>query len=479
MGTTEVSRRHAVALAAMLTSFVILVVIPISANVVHAQYPAYDLGLFSQTLLLLQDEINPFNTVRGVHAFADHFDPVLFLVAPWVRFFDPALSVTLIEALFVLGGVAVLWLHVRRGQLLPNMALTLGGLHLFSYATLDALHYPVHPTTWATLPVLVLGYALLNRQTWLVMAATVLLFACKEEFPFVGLLLGAWLWRSDRTHARLLLALSAAWLVVAFGIRSYVLDGNTVPHAENLLRRLWRSPWQMLTGRDAVTKMAWLFAPWLTLWLGCRSAAPHRSRAMRGVLVAMTPLLLIRLFSAKWHVHYIAPVGALLTVATIWGLGNCQLRTATMATVFAVTFGISAWRYSEQTLASYARLLAPEHGRARARLDSIETARALLATRAPSSSIVAQNNLVARVMHQPRGIYDFALRRRSYVSADYVFLEQPPGGLVPGTSHGEIGRAIARLRSSRAHDVLLDDAHIFVARRRQAARGNAGAAGTR
>lgn len=464
------SVRETLLLGALLASFVAGVVVPIGANVKHARYPAYDLGLFVQTLLLLGEEVNPFNTVRGVYVFADHFDPVLFLVAPFARLGDPALTVTLLEAGIVVTGLGVLWWHVRRGQLRPRMGLTLSAVHLFSYATLDALHYPVHPTTWATLPILLLGFALLNRHSWLVLASTLLLLSCKEEFPFFCLAWGAWLWRSDRKHGVMLMLTSSSWMVLAFWLRPLLIEGEVIRHGQTLLERAWHSPWQMLTGRNAGTKLAWLFAPWACLWLWCGAFSSGRWRAMLGPLFALTPLLLIRLLSAKWHLHYVAPIGAGLTVATVFGCGTLELRKGAMLGVLAVTFGIGSWCYAEPTREAIARLVAPAGSPARQRLQSLERARTVLEGRARNTTLVAQNNLVARVMHEPHGVYDFSRRRDTYQHADYVLLERPPGGLVPATSHREVRQAITRLRRSAEHVVLLDDDFFFLAKRQATAR---------
>ena len=47
---------------------------------------AYDLGIYDQAVWLISRFHNPFITVRGLPLLADHFDPILFLLAPlyWI-----------------------------------------------------------------------------------------------------------------------------------------------------------------------------------------------------------------------------------------------------------------------------------------------------------------------------------------------------------------------------------------------------------
>ncbi|MCK5379592.1 MAG: DUF2079 domain-containing protein, partial [Acidobacteria bacterium] len=46
----------------------------------------FDLGIYAQALFRLSlDDLNPWLTLRDVRVFNDHFDPVLFGVAPFAK----------------------------------------------------------------------------------------------------------------------------------------------------------------------------------------------------------------------------------------------------------------------------------------------------------------------------------------------------------------------------------------------------------
>lgn len=120
----------------------------------------YDFGIYVQAIARFSlREFNPWLSARGVHVFNDHFDPIL-LVAAVFRVFAPAhIAGLLTEHLFVLGAlVPVLWLW-RRGDLGGLEATTLGAVLLFSVGTIDAVLFPIHPTTWTILPAVLIGAA--------------------------------------------------------------------------------------------------------------------------------------------------------------------------------------------------------------------------------------------------------------------------------------------------------------------------------
>ncbi|HEY1088916.1 MAG TPA: hypothetical protein VGE37_14530, partial [Archangium sp.] len=70
---------------------VLLVTGPIWLRASAFGFSNYDLGIYSQALARLAiDPPNPWLSGRQIHVFNDHFDPILFLVAPFTRLFPAA-----------------------------------------------------------------------------------------------------------------------------------------------------------------------------------------------------------------------------------------------------------------------------------------------------------------------------------------------------------------------------------------------------
>ncbi len=69
---------------------------------------AYDLGIFVQNFWLLSTLNDPFNTVRGLHAFGDHFQPFQILLTPLYRLLPSPLTLFLVQVFAVTWSAFVL-----------------------------------------------------------------------------------------------------------------------------------------------------------------------------------------------------------------------------------------------------------------------------------------------------------------------------------------------------------------------------------
>lgn len=280
----------------------------------------YDLGIYSQALArLARDPPNPWLSGRQIHLFNDHFDPVLFLAAPFARVF-PAVQV----GLFVEGLCAVLalwplaWL-AREGRLSLRALWMLGGMLVLHPGVTQALGFPFHPTVWAMAPMAWLLAALILERWRIALLALVLLLACKEEFPFVGLALSPLVFlRAPRSVAWTFVSISAAWGLFALVLRPKLL-GDVMPYASLPFRGLEEGLGAFLStrlSRSALMAMGDLlvsFVP-MILWLGWER---WKKKAPLPVwlFAALIPLLGIRFLSVAWRDHYGAVVVAAAVLA--------------------------------------------------------------------------------------------------------------------------------------------------------------------
>ena len=80
-----------------------LVTIPTWLRARSFGFSNYDLGIYSQALgRLALDPPNPWLSGRQIHVFNDHFDPILFLVAPFARLFHAVEVGLVVEGLCAL-----------------------------------------------------------------------------------------------------------------------------------------------------------------------------------------------------------------------------------------------------------------------------------------------------------------------------------------------------------------------------------------
>ncbi|MBL9122165.1 MAG: DUF2079 domain-containing protein [Planctomycetaceae bacterium] len=431
----------------------------------------FDLGIYSRALYLLSwDDLNPWLTNRETRIFNDHFDPILLLAAPWAKLGEPARVAIWIEAVVVLATpLPILWLWRRRAIDAGTAAAATLYL-LLSRGTLSAVDFPVHPTTWAMLPMTWLGAALLLDRRWQVAIVLTLLFACKEEFPFVGVMLAAvLLWRREWRFGVAVAAWTGIWLLFALVLRPYLL-GEVQHHASHRFVDL-ADPLAGITQalRDVNwQRIAHLLVPLAPLagWTVLQRCRPD---GMFWVL--SLPLVLIRLLADAWTAHYLAPV------APLWLFGVLPRRVpecfavepnrrpfpsalVLLTAVILLTIAAGPLRRDVAMVREPAVIeWAP---RDPARLSAIARGREYLLTHRAGKALV-QSNLIPRLVERP-DVYQVA---GSHNPAEhefrYVFVEAPPHGDSWPASRDEYARLLSAWRAATGTTVIIDDGHVFLA----------------
>jgi uncharacterized membrane protein len=436
---------------------IMLGIAPVWIKTALHQYHNYDLGIFAQALHAIRPgNLNPFIPALNIRLFCDHFDPILILVSPLAKGLEPAYAALLVEHVLILLMPLPVVLACRRNRkTTPFVCFAITYL-LFNRGIMSAIAFPVHPTTWASFFMVALGVCV-NKQRWgWVLPASILLMACKEEFPFVILMIGIGLTcQKHFTIGMGLMALASFWMGVAFGIRPWLLD-HTHGYASRVLSPLLHAPaitiWERLRNIGEAKRLLQSLLPLIpaAYWL-----LKQRSRPNWIMVIAAVPLLAIRFLDGAWTFHYLAPVAPLLLLAA-WRpnvLSTLPWRYAALGIVIAA---LSASGPVSKAVAVYANINALNSDR----LSSIAAARAHLLLNAHGGALVEGNllPLLARRDNvfqiggvQPNQAYRFFLA------------EKPPMGDPWPMSHSDIDRLITEWRSDATVRVLRDDAHIFFA----------------
>ncbi|MFB1485062.1 DUF2079 domain-containing protein [Corallococcus sp. RDP092CA] len=443
-----------------------VVVAPVWLQAARLCFASYDLGIYTQALARLSfQEPNPWLSVRQVHVFADHFDPVLWLARPLVAVLPAKWAGLVAEAAFVLLSLAPLvWLQAR-GLLDRASTALLAALLLFNPGTTAALTFPIHPTTWAMLPWTWLAVAYGLKRTGWMLAALVLLFACKEEFPFVGLVLAGGLWlRGERRAALAVFALSAAWLAFVFVGRAGWL-GQTVDYRSRLLPEPgqgWGAYLRERLGGKQLSRIGTLLAAFLPLgiWAWRRKWRPDPLW-----LALLLPMLAIRFTGMAWRFQYGAPLMAAVVMVFL-----PLLRQHRPPAWVLVATGLLLYTTNDNTVRAAGRTLFtpavfPAHCPATApRLASVRRALDVLAEN-PGGRVLLEGNLVAEAGARD-DVFAVGGPQPDDLVYDLVLVEKPPAGSVWPLPAGRMEALIDEWRSGPGTQVLVDDAHVFFARGR-------------
>ncbi len=422
-----------------------------------------DLGIYAEALARLSwSSPNPFLTGRGLHVFNDHFDPMLFAAVP-LRWLTPAWMAGLVaEHAFVLAACVPLWWLARERGANASTTFVATALLLASPAVTGAIRFPVHPTTWAIAPMmLVVALVTLRRYAYLPVAL-VALFACKEEFPFFGLVLAALLFRQrERLAAAGVFAVSAGWLLLAFAVRPWLV-GPTSSYGASLFSGLAEHPLDYVVARLTTKGIAWglwdFVAPMVpvALWMAFRRVRPDLT-----LLLAAAPLLAIRFLGMAWRHHYLAPlVPIIVGVFVVVAVTHVVPRYVTAASLVilvalngaAVRFALARWG---------APVAAAPHfcPATTTRLSAID--QAMRALRAEPGAVLVEGNLFAQLAERD-DVSAFGSFRTVPASYRFVLFEKPPHGDPYPQQRAEVGALIDRARSE-ASRIIVDDADIFFA----------------
>jgi predicted membrane protein DUF2079 len=431
-----------------------------------------DLGIYSEALrrITLQDW-NPWIPGRGVHIFADHFDPILVPVALLGRSLPAPLLGIGVEFL----AIALCWLPLGwlrdAGRISHRTALFSYAFLVLNDATIDAVQTPFHPTTWGMLP-LVAVFACYALERWRAMlVALIALFACREEFPLVGISLGLVLLFERRFGiGAMTLALSALWLGFVFGMRPHLM-GATVPYGPGLLGDFLAHPLAVFDDefhprsmRTFLARMGplMLVLTWPSLWR-------HRRWLVKALIVA-APLLAVRFASSQWAFHYgTAAVIAVLFV-TLPALDEARVVAwrkraswALLLMLFLSPVVKNLWDgYLSEERFRFGHGCPPD----RARLDRLKQARQWIAE-SGRRKILVENNLAVMLLMDGRREQEVYIVGGPHdprvLPFEVVLVEKSPRGDPWPIGRKRMDELVQVWRSSPGIRVVLDSREVLLA----------------
>ena len=319
--------------------------------------PAYDLGIFTEALVAgWHLKWDPFLATRESFMLQDHWDPITlilgYLTSPFSSFLNPPVFLLWFEATVVF--VAAEYARAAlRNRGFDNARCWLAFLSILgARATWNALHFPVHPTTWVLLPHLMLvfwyfdffsGHRKWELSRYLILS--VLIWLCGEQFALglaaahVALVILAPRRRLALTIISIFVLFAAWW---AMHGRIWV-HGSIYNHAArvtfNLSEVLSKYEFDRDFFRRFAESMLVYIAPVWLLAIEARRLLKSRDlktllMESRFVLVSLafaSPMILGRLLSNSWRYHYGVMMGAVFMTGFVVARHKVWNRNVTIA----------------------------------------------------------------------------------------------------------------------------------------------------
>ncbi|WP_034264101.1 DUF2079 domain-containing protein [Actinospica robiniae] len=335
----------------------------IAACVVYATYAylrwrsqsfwGWDLGIFDQIVRDYAHFRAPDVTTKrhisatdmGMFAWADHFSPILVLLAPLYWIDNSAYNLLFAQAVLLSAAVVPIWIYTRRRLGLPA-AYLVGGAYLVYWPLQSAAAFEFHEVAFAPL-ILATLIERVDAGKWRHAAiAAGLLLLVKEDMGLIIVMVGIWIMiKGQRRIGAYFAAAGAAvigtviWVVMPAVGGSSKRDwyyGQLGATFGQVAHKLLTHPSLMVTELvDPHVKLHtafWLLAP--LLFLSLRS----------WICILAIPQILERFFS-EVHYHWEQPyqynayLAAILVLAAVDGAAKFNLawlRTAWAATAFGV-----------------------------------------------------------------------------------------------------------------------------------------------
>ena len=430
---------------------------------------ALDFGIYQQAImdLAFTSSWNPLNSVRGIPIFADHFDPILFLAALIQKFLGSYPWVPLIvEFGFYYSGGIVAFLLTRQKPFAMRLMLT--ALWFFCSGMAVAFRYPIHPTTWSALPLLLLANELKANRFVRILLLLNILCLFKEYYPICFVSFGVYLLLRIRLkHSLIVLANGCLWIWVDFVLRPRLLP-DFHGHGNALLSELLVHPGTMLL--NSFLKYDWLgsvialFPLLLALPLYWRH---EKNKEWWWSFTAfMTPVFGIQFLFGNIGFQYGAPISAFfLSILIVSRSEWCFSKDLLTIWVRRIMLVSAIWLTGDYLL-SVGNVFIPKENHCRFSVEKwneFGNMAIRIKDEPKESRILATGGLVPVLMMPDRQIYQYGIWSKIQESYDLIAIgRNNTSDLYPfGADYFE---KVILFCKPMAKEVLLDTPNLFLAR---------------
>ncbi|TSC93137.1 MAG: hypothetical protein CEN89_252 [Candidatus Berkelbacteria bacterium Licking1014_7] len=153
--------------------------------------PARDVGIFDQPIWHLSRFEAPISTIRGyANLWADHFHPVIILIAPIFWIFNSSLALLILQAIIVSAGGVFVYLLTKKLTSSFVLGFGLSLAYLFYGGLQHAMNFGFYPEilTIGFIPIML--YGIFNKNNKLAYIALFLALGCKEDVGISLFVLG-------------------------------------------------------------------------------------------------------------------------------------------------------------------------------------------------------------------------------------------------------------------------------------------------
>jgi hypothetical protein len=430
-------------------------------------FHALDLGIYQQAVMDLaySNSWNPENTIRGIRIFADHFDPIILVAALVQRLAGPQPWVLLlVEFGFYWAGGWIIWVATRDKKFQWKIILLM--LWFFNEGISVALRYPVHPTTWSCLPILLLVRAFKKEDQISSLVLMNILCLFKEYFPFGMLMYGiyAGFFRRNYKMSALILLNAGIWIGFDFFLRQRIFP-EAVGYGGKLLAGIDQNPFVYLV--NAFVKFEWkasLLATFPILMLLIPSIYYEQKKWwLLGAFFYFLPIFAIQFLFGTIRFQYGGPIFAALVSGVVWSDGN-WITFSGRKPLWVACWVMMIYAAGDSILRA-AEVWVPSEVHCRfslAKWDEFEALQKYILQLPPDSKLLATGGMVPVILRPNQKVYQLNGFSKIQSSYDVLILGRNHSSDLYLTGKERVEKVIQSCRPFATH-VVFDSDRVFVA----------------
>ncbi|HEV2428183.1 MAG TPA: DUF2079 domain-containing protein, partial [Acidimicrobiales bacterium] len=308
----------------------------------------FDMGVFDQEIWLAAHHLNPFVTIRGLNMWANHVNPIVYLLVPFYWLGAGPHFLFLLQTVALAATAIPLWLLARDRLGRPWLALGVPAAWLLYPAVEWMTWWPFQPE-YLAVPALAFAYYFADRRRWWWYGVCVaLVLMTKEDAVFPVLALGVILaWRHRRRAGLITIGAAAAWFVICLEAIMPAATPSAGPFFLYQYGQLGTGVWSIIG--NAIRRPSLVFGPifsWdrVHYYLQLLAPAAFLCALAPVTLLIAVPTLVVNMVNNQGYTYniqfqYSAFLAVGVFLATVEGLARWRghrLRWAQAALVLAL-----------------------------------------------------------------------------------------------------------------------------------------------
>jgi hypothetical protein len=459
-----------------LFSIITALVVPLLVNIKAIYYNCYnaiDFSIYQQAIYNIGSlgKWNPYLSIRNINIFNDHFDPILYALVGFTKIFGQGFQQLLIFEWMFFFLIACSIYYVLEKEEKDQSHSYLICL-VFTKLLLLSFLFPIHPTTWSSLPLFWITYFILNNKDKSAMAVIILLCIFKESFSFAFLPLGIYIGakRDKKAGAGIVIV---TLLFISFELYfKEKLIGPGVNYGGRVLNPLLNEPFLFISkillnlNIGDFLKSFYPFIGAISLWF--YQYTGDRKKIIISKILPISlyflPLLSLQIYANKINFQYGSQFGAILiafivSVGTFKGLSKVQSRIIIVLFILS-SMGIYTSSFKALFINGFSekKCVISE-----SKLEDSRKIKEVILKASPLSKILSTGGVIPFIMTPNRNINQLSGFSKKYKSYDYILLELNRSGDIYPSSQEQVSNVLKKCRPM-AKEIIIENKYYFFAK---------------